>query len=90
MTWDIFICFIYLNSLFEDSFYFAFHLYPLLVRVNKVTQTLFSFFMLIDIVLTFVTAFEKEMKIEFEEDEVRTHRHITRKLQPFNKVADTP
>ena len=69
MGWDSFICIVYLNSLFEDSGSYALHLYPLILPINKVFQTIFSFCMLIDIILTFLTAVKKETKIEFEEDE---------------------
>ena len=71
MSWDIFICFVYLNSLFEDSFYFSTDLYPLIVPFYKATQTFFSMCMVIDIILTFMTAIKKELKIEFEEEELK-------------------
>ena len=36
--------------------------------------------------LTFLTAYKKEMKIEFEEDEVKQQKGIYKKLKSFNKV----
>ena len=69
ISWDIFICFVLLNSLFDDSFYNVMGLYPLVVPALKILQTFASFCMVVDILLTFITAYQKELKIEFEEQE---------------------
>ena len=37
MSWDIFICFIYLNSLFDDSFFWVFGMRPVTVPALKVS-----------------------------------------------------
>ena len=52
----------------------------------KITQSIFSFLMVIDMLLTFLTAYKKEIKIEFEEDEVKQRKGIYNKLKSFNKV----
>ena len=70
LSWDTFVCFIYLNSLYDDSFFFVMGLWPLTVPSLKLAQTVCSFIMLIDIWLNFFTAFEKEMRIEIDEGEL--------------------
>ena len=56
-------------------------------RLGEVTQTIFSFLMVIDIILTFMTAIKKEMKIEFDDDELKKQRSLAR-LTSFNKVSN--
>ena len=46
-------------------------LYPLVVPSVKTVQTLFSFFMVLDIVFTFFTGFKKEARIEIEKEELK-------------------
>ena len=84
ISWDIFICFVYLNSLFDDSFYNVMGLYPLALPAVKITQTFASFCMVVDIFLTFFTAYEKEQKIEFDEQE---QKKLNKKKG--NKVSDS-
>ena len=84
ITWDIFICFVLLNSLFEDSFYNVMGLYPLVLPAVKITQTFASFCMVVDILLTFFTAYEKELKIEFDEQEQKKSNK-----RKGNKVTDS-
>ena len=67
IAWDIFACCIYLYSLVEDSFFTVTYMYPLLVPAVKQTQTVFSFIMVIDIFIHFFTAYDKELRIEFDE-----------------------
>ena len=65
--WDIFVSLVYLDSLFQDPFNLVFGMYPMVVPWCKHTQTVFSFIMVIDIIFTFFTAYEKEMRIEFDQ-----------------------
>ena len=44
-------------------------LYPLVVPSVKTTQTILSFVLVLDMIFTFFTAFEKEARIQFEKDE---------------------
>lgn len=46
----------------------------------KHTQTVFSFIMVIDIIFTFFTAFEKEMRIEFDSQEIEENKKISNKV----------
>ena len=84
ISWDIFICFVLLNSLFDDSFYNVMGLYPLVLPLVKIMQTFASFCMVVDILLTFFTAYQKELKIELDELEQRKLNK-----RKGNKVTDS-
>ena len=92
MYWTIFICYVYLWSIFTDSYNICFGLFPLLYRPIMTLQSILSGLMVIDIVLTFLTAFQKELRIEFDEDEYLAHKNRKKLLKSFssfsNKVAD--
>ena len=81
-TWNIFISNIYLISFFLDTFDNCFLLYPLLNPISMRISTFFSFFMIVDIILTFMTAYKKELKIEFDISDRQPNRR--------NKIQDAP
>ena len=56
ISWNIFICNIYVISFFADPFCLVFW-FPLWISWIKTTQTIFSILMVIDILYTFITAY---------------------------------
>ena len=62
-------------------------LLPLLVPYLKTIQTITSFLLVIDIILTFFTAYKKELRIEVEKEEKLSQKELLKKALG-KKVAD--
>ena len=67
--WDIFVSLVYFSSIFGDLFFTVMGLFPLIIPYLKITQTILSFVLVLDMGFTFFTAYKKEAVITFEKDE---------------------